>query len=61
MLIYKCSSAFAAWDVALLNNLGTTLLMQERFAEGLSVFRQAFVIDSTDARVWNNLGTAFLK
>ena len=35
--------------------------MQERFAEGLGVFRQALAIDSTDARVWNNLGTAFLK
>ncbi|MCE2449559.1 MAG: tetratricopeptide repeat protein [Candidatus Latescibacteria bacterium] len=58
---YRRGLAALPEHLGLLNNLGTTLLMQERFAEGLSVFRQALAIDSTDARVWNNLGTAFLK
>ena len=35
--------------------------MQERVAEGMAVLREALSVDSTDARVWNNLGTAFLK
>jgi Tfp pilus assembly protein PilF len=35
--------------------------MQDRFEDGLAVLHQALVIDSTDARVWNNLGTAFLQ
>ena len=35
--------------------------MQQRVAEGMAVLRQALAVDSTDARVWNNLGTAFLK
>ena len=35
--------------------------MEQRVVAGVAVLRQALAVDSTDARVWNNLGTAFLK
>ena len=48
-------------DRGLLNNLGTLYLIQQHFAEGLEVFQETLAIDSTDALIWNKLGTSFLR